>query len=256
MIAIAYAADNSISIYQDGVLQTSYTQGTLQSYNNNVNFLLGLRHLPIASGKYFNGSIDEARVYGTALSATDIAALAVAGPNSLSAAPNGLLPPSTAVQMASGARFDLNGNSQTIASLSGALGSVVTNSASSTAALQVSMSGGVATFAGSIQNAVGSISLSLNGSGILVLSGTNTFAGGTAVSAGTLVLASAYSVPDGSSLTIGAGAPFAQSEAIVPQTAIEYSAVPEPGTFALFAVFSGIVVFLHNRSRHFLRHLQ
>ena len=42
----------------------------------------------------------------------------------------------------------------------------------------------------------------------VTLSGTNSYAGGTTVNAGTLVITSASALPDGTSLTIGAGGTF------------------------------------------------
>jgi autotransporter-associated beta strand protein len=49
-------------------------------------------------------------------------------------------------------------------------------------------------------------SLVLDGSGKLVLNGTNTYLGGTLVTAGTLIVSNASALANGSSLTIGAGA--------------------------------------------------
>jgi glucuronoarabinoxylan endo-1,4-beta-xylanase len=51
-------------------------------------------------------------------------------------------------------------------------------------------------------------SLTTSGSGTLYLSAANSFAGGTVVSSGTLVVTSAIGLPDGSSLTIGSSAYF------------------------------------------------
>ena len=49
-------------------------------------------------------------------------------------------------------------------------------------------------------------SLTLDGSGELVLSGANSYDGGTTVSAGTLILANASAIADNTSLVVGAGA--------------------------------------------------
>jgi autotransporter-associated beta strand protein len=48
-------------------------------------------------------------------------------------------------------------------------------------------------------------SLSVNGQGTVVLSGANSYTGGTTVSAGTLVLANSSAIPANTSLTVGAG---------------------------------------------------
>ncbi len=58
------------------------------------------------------------------------------------------------------------------------------------------------TLSGSISGAGGFIK---NGSGEVILSGSNSFSGGTQVLAGTLVINTANALPNGTSLTIGAG---------------------------------------------------
>ncbi len=89
MIAIAYAADNSIKIYRNGALYAAYTQGTMQAYGANVaQILLGVRHAVHVNGvgtaagndPFFAGDVDEARLYNTALSPCAIAALYAEGP--------------------------------------------------------------------------------------------------------------------------------------------------------------------------------
>ena len=55
----------------------------------------------------------------------------------------------------------------------------------------------------------GALSLTGDGTGTLVLSGTaNTYSGGTYVDAGTLIANNSGAVPNGSSLTVGAGSVF------------------------------------------------
>ena len=61
------------------------------------------------------------------------------------------------------------------------------------------------TISGDISEASPGTALSLDGPGTLVLSGTNTYSGGTAVDAGTLVLTSAMALPSGTPLTVAAG---------------------------------------------------
>ena len=76
-----------------------------------------------------------------------------------------------------------------------------------------------AVFSGPIS---GSGSLLKTGAGELILSGSNTYQGGTIVSAGTLAVTNHNALPNGSSLTVGAGAGqlFAAPEAggLVPNT--------------------------------------
>ena len=64
------------------------------------------------------------------------------------------------------------------------------------------------------------------GAGNVILSGTNTFSGGTQVQAGSLVVNSAAALPDGTSLTIGAGGVFAfdPSQAGAGASAVELAA--------------------------------
>jgi autotransporter-associated beta strand protein len=93
--------------------------------------------------------------------------------------------------------------------------------------------------------------LTKTGAGLLILSGDNSYNGGTDVVGGTLEIASSAALPEGSSLTIGAGgaSPFdlaaAQVAAVNGQTfagspGAAVAAVPEPGTLTLVGL-AGIV---------------
>ena len=107
--------------------------------------------------------------------------------------------------------------------------------------LIVSDSGSLSIF-DNITESGGSQSLTLAGGGPLILSGTNSYSGGTVVDAGTLIVTSNYSLPDGGSLSVGAGgvlmfdpsAPVASPA--VSQVAKVADPVPEPSTLALLAV--------------------
>ncbi len=120
-------------------------------------------------------------------------------------APGGSLPSSTALSIASGATFDLNGNfpGQTIASLSdsGGGGGTVTNSATNKSTLTINPSSGSTTFSGAIG---GPISLVKSGIATQVLAGASTHTGGTTVSNGTLLvngsITGAVSVASGGTL--------------------------------------------------------
>ncbi len=72
------------------------------------------------------------------------------------------------------------------------------------------------TFGGSISGAGGFIT---TGAGEVVLTGINSFSGGTRVLAGSLVVTSASALPDGTSLTIGAGGTFIFDPSIVATSA-------------------------------------
>ena len=82
------------------------------------------------------------------------------------------------------------------------------------------------------------------GSGWLILSGRDSYTGGTIVDAGTLVATSGTALPDGTSLTVGTGGTFIfdPSVASLPagnatvSAASAVAAVPEPGTLVLLLV--------------------
>ena len=107
---------------------------------------------------------------------------------------------------------------------------------SSTATMSGTLSGGP--FGGLIKD----------GAGTLILSGTNTYGGGTDVSDGTLVLTNADAVAAGTSLAVGAGGTFifdptvsgSPLDATSVHVASQVNPVPEPETLTLLAV-AGIV---------------
>ncbi len=102
----------------------------------------------------------------------------------------GSLPTSTAVQIGASGTFDLNGNNQTVASLAdyGGAGGMVTNSHTAPATLTVGTTTGTTTFGGVIADGIGGMSLVKTGDSTQVLTGANTFTGGTTVEQGTLQL--------------------------------------------------------------------
>jgi autotransporter-associated beta strand protein len=74
------------------------------------------------------------------------------------------------------------------------------------------------------------------GSGTLVLSGSNSYTGGTTVASGTLILDGANSLLNGTSLTIGSGGLFDGPVIAASAAPLAITAVPEPGTWALLTV--------------------
>jgi len=97
MLAIVYNSDNSIDIYREGSLYYSFTKGTLQNYLGGTSFAMFGRREDVA-GPEFDGIINEARIYGDALTAQQIATLFELGPDLLEAPPSGTVPePSTLV---------------------------------------------------------------------------------------------------------------------------------------------------------------
>ena len=99
------------------------------------------------------------------------------------------------VTLAAGGTFDLNGNTETIATLSGT-GGVVDNTDAGTSAT-LTFGNGSSAFSGSLQNSGAGSQLGLvkSGTGTLTLSGANTYTGGTTVSGGTLALTTTANVP-------------------------------------------------------------
>ena len=109
------------------------------------------------------------------------------------------------------------------------------------------------TISGNIsQSTTSASSLTLNNSGELVLSGSNTYTGGTEVDEGTLDVIISNAIPYGTGLTVGsggtvifadpagAGATLAAISLHAASSAGSVAAVPEPGTPALLGV-AGII---------------
>ncbi len=100
---------------------------------------------------------------------------------------------------------------------------------------------------GSAGSITGGYGLTMDGSGALILSGQNTYSGGTLVEAGTLCVTNPNALLSGSSLTVGAEASmFFGGSQQADRTAGGVQAVPEPGTLALFGV-AVCVVLAYNR---------
>jgi fibronectin-binding autotransporter adhesin len=97
-------------------------------------------------------------------------------------------------------------------------------------------SGGSFAYSSNIANAgLGLVKLGAN---TLVLSGTNTYSGGTTVTAGELEISNPWSLPNDANVYVGAGA----AEAFAPaEPAAIGSAVPEPATIPLFAAAAAVV---------------
>lgn len=85
--------------------------------------------------------------------------------------------------------LDLNGYSQTAGALAGS-GTVTTATAGSVT-LTAGTNNQSTTFSGVIQNGSGTTSITKQGTGTLTLTGTNTYTGGTTISAGTLTVGTA-----------------------------------------------------------------
>ena len=132
---------------------------------------------------------------------------------------NNALPIGTAATFgygASGGTLDLAGNNQQVAGLAidpsvvtGAAGNVIGNSSTASNSLLIFNSASSSTFAGTIQDALGAgtqkTALDVS-AGTLVLSGTNTYSGGTTMNNGMLVIANTAGSALGSgTLTLNGG---------------------------------------------------
>ena len=99
---------------------------------------------------------------------------------------------------------------------------------------------------GNIGQSVAGSSLSLDDAGTLILSGSNGYSGGTFVNVGTLDVQAATALPQGSELSVGAGAASLFGSPVnggsVELSSGNLPAVPEPGTFALLAAAVAAIV--------------
>ena len=127
---------------------------------------------------------------------------------------NNRLPTGTALTLggtADNSTFDLNGWSQTVASIETGTNTstrTVTNSSATTSTLTVNQTTGTKTFDGVVS---GKINLIKSGAGILNLTGTtNTFSGNITVNGGTLGIANAF-ISNTADVSIASGAIFALS---------------------------------------------
>ena len=100
-----------------------------------------------------------------------------------------VLPATTAVSLASGATLDLDGVSQTIASLADSGTTAITNSSTvRPVTLTINPPAGSTTYSGTISDSgtANAISLVKSGAGTQVLAGTNNYSGGTTITGGIL----------------------------------------------------------------------
>jgi autotransporter-associated beta strand protein len=118
---------------------------------------------------------------GTAI-AVDGGTVVVGNPLYISNAFGGL----TVGSGATAATLDLNGRSETVTNLTGtSTGTILSNTASTTLN---AFNSGNSTFAGTLADGTGGLALEKTGTGILTLSGVNTYSGGTSILAGTLAV--------------------------------------------------------------------
>ncbi len=104
---------------------------------------------------------------------------------------------------------DLGGNSQSVTNFNGVAGTI-TSSVASRVTLTVGPTA-ASVFGGLLQNGAGTLSLAMNGPGLLTLSGTNTYSGATTISGGTLALANAGAIQNSTANLSGGALAFAAS---------------------------------------------
>ena len=110
----------------------------------------------------------------------------------------------SATTVNAGGTLDLGGNSNTIGSLSGVAGGTVRNSTGNPATLTTGGLNTNTTFSGTIQNGAGApLAFLKNGTGTQILSGTNSYTGGTTLNAGTLAAGSTKAFGSGNLTLLG-----------------------------------------------------
>ena len=123
----------------------------------------------------------------------------------------------------------------------GAGGTVGNYSATGTSAITVGTDNTSSTYGGTIVDGARRPWAIKTGTGTLMLSGTNTFTGGTTVENGTLILTNNEALADGSNPAVGDPALLSLFSGVIPAAAGEAAGanaavpVPEPGTLALLA---------------------
>ncbi len=107
---------------------------------------------------------------------------------------SGVIPDASAINIAAGAEFDLNGKNETIGSLSGA-GNVINRAGACT--LVAGGNDSSTTYSGVIADGTAATAFTKEGTGTLIFSGANTYTGTTTINAGTLRASNASAVGTG-----------------------------------------------------------
>jgi fibronectin-binding autotransporter adhesin len=103
-----------------------------------------------------------------------------------------------------GGVLDLNGQSLSVGTLSGSSGGVVTSAVAGAASLTVNQTANSG-FAASIQNGAGVVSLAKSGIGVLHMSGSNSYSGGTTVTEGQVRTAASGAADGSNNYAFGTG---------------------------------------------------
>ena len=213
--------DLTIASFAGNQGQVNISGGTVDAVN------------PIYVGEGGTGAI-TVTVAGVATAASVIVGLNGGSAGTLNLQPGGLLRTASLAAGSGTSTFNFSG------------GTLQTRHLELQVALPVNLSGQATVVVGSGQSGTfnsqapigGSGSLFLTGGGTLTLSGTNTYAGGTDVLGGELIVASPQGIEDGTTLYVGLpGRSSRRSFPLRPYPLRQpYAApVPEPGSWALLA---------------------
>ena len=199
---------------------TTISGGTLQIGNNGIAGTLGTGNVTDNANLAFALTSASTTVSnyisGTgSVTQNGTGTLTLSGPNTYSGATtvnSGILKAGvitqafgvgSAVSVGTGATLDMGGFNETIGSLAG--DGLLTNSGGSASVLSAGGNNTSTTFSGNIQNGAHTVALTKDGSGTLVLSGNNTYSGGTTLDAGILDLGSSTAIGTSGSITFNGG---------------------------------------------------
>jgi fibronectin-binding autotransporter adhesin len=148
-----------------------------------------------------------------------------------------------------GGTLDVHGYSLIVGALNG--GGIIDN-LSGSGSLTVGSGNASGTFSGMIQDSFGQLSLVKVGTGVLILSGSNSYLGGTVADGGRLIMNSPSALPAGSNLAVGSGVALMFGSLAIDAPASASSlpmAVPEPAPWVTLSAAVAMFVLLYRRRR-------
>ena len=189
-------SSSGYSIYVNGALSGSGALGgTPLMMSSGQTLTIGTQ----PGNFYLNGSMDDVNIFNGVLTQAQINSLYVGQAGQT-------LPVASPASIANVGTLDLNGMSQTVASLADVSGAGGTVTSSATGAVTLTLAPTTTTsFSGVISNGSGTLGLIVNGAGMQVLAGSNTYSGGTTVTTGTLQFANTAALPSSGTTTVNGG---------------------------------------------------